>query len=335
MLPSNFLTEPLQLSSQGVIAFGDGATNRGLSYVMACQSQGVTKQLGVVAFAKVNTDVYVDAVAGSKMLPREMHNIVIGACLKDTLSLRELEKNEEYAEEKRGIWSPKLKQLVEVVVNKIQANQVENVILFHSSGGHAVISRDFALMLKAKYKGIHFVNILSKPQNDPLCEPIHRNNKEFCIRNGLLSIEVESELSGNSFAPRNFLNMLSLLALLNERKTGVSRSAPDTLRLAEIGMHHRLKVDVVSNAQYQKQGWFGKKIYNHRDITTDSIQRGIENIGVCQKCIYSVVGHTTEEQVRTAIRNIGRGKEDFALNYRLLPTPRSMNKILIGKLEPC
>lgn len=335
MSRSKFLTENIQLSSIGVCGFGDNGTQQVLNLVRACYSQGTTEQLGVMAMAKVNTDVYADAVAISKMLPKEMRNRVIGACLKSTIALRELEKSEKFAEEKRGIWLPKLKQLVEVVVDKMQAHQVEDVVLYHSSGGNAVISREFALMLMEKYKGLHFVNVLSRPQNDLLAEPIHENNKEFCIRHGLLSIEIESELSGNSFAPRDFINNLSLLALLNENKTGVSRSAPDTLRLAEIGMHHQLKIQVVANAQYQKQEWVGKKIYNHRDITTDSIQRGIENIGVCQKCIYSIVGHATEEQVRTAIKYIGKGKEDFALNYRLLPTTRNMESLLIGKLEPC
>lgn len=318
-----------------MIGIGDNGVRQAKSFVMACHSQGVISQIGVVALAKINTDVYPEAIALSKMFPKAMRNRVVCACLKDTIALRELEKDEQFAEAKRGIWLPKLQQLLEIVIDKMQAHQVEIVVVFHSAGGHSVISREFAEMLLGIYKGLHFVNVLSRPQNDPLCEPIHQNNKEFCIRNGLLSIETESELTGNSFAPRDFVNNLSLLALLNEKKTGVSRSAPDTLRLSKIGMHHQLKIMMVANAQYQKQGWFGKKIYNHRDIVIDSIQRGIENIGVCQKCIYTIVGNTTEEQVRNAIRYIGRGKVDFALNYRLLPTPKSMDKILIAKLEPC
>lgn len=332
---SSFLTEPLQLSNIGVIGLGDGARNGTEQFVKACHSQGVIEQLGVIGLAGVNTDVYSQAMAVAKMLPKEMRNRVIGACLKDTIALRELEKSEEVAEDKRGVWLPKLKQLVEVVVDKVQANQVGIVVLEHSAGGHSVISREFALMFQDKYKGLHFVNVLTKPNNDPLAESIHQNNKEFCIKNGLLSIELGSELSGNSFAPRDFINRLSLVAVLNEKKTGVSRSAPDTLRLLKIGMHYQLKIGVVANAQYQKQEWFGKKVYNHRDITTDSIQRGIENIGVCQKSVYTIVGNTTEEQVRNAIRYIGKGKEGFFLHYRLLPTPRSMDAILIGKLEPC
>lgn len=332
---SNFLTEPLQLSSLGVIAIGDAPCKLAKNFVLACKSQGAIDQLGVVAVAKVNSDVYGQALAISKRLPKVMRNRVIGACLKDTMALRELEKSEEFAEEKRGIWNPKLKQLLGSVLDKIQANQVEIVVLFHSSGGHSVISREFAQGLKTKYKGLHFVNVLVRPQNDLLCEPIHENNKAFCVRNNLLSIELESELTGNSFVARDFVNCLLLLALLNERKTGIERSAPDTLKLAEVWKHYQLKVDAKANALYQKQGWFGKKIFNHRDITTDSIQRGIEDIGVCSKCIYPIVGNATEEQVRNAIRYIGRGDKAFDLNYRLLPTPRSMETLLIGKLEPC
>jgi len=332
---SNFLIEDLQLSNLAVAGLGDNATQQVLNFGGACHSQGVLEQIGVVGVGKVNTDVYADAMAIAKMFPKEMQNRIIGACLKNTIALRELEKSEEFALSKRGIWLPKLKQLVQVFVDKMQANQVGVMVLYHSSGGHSVISREFALMLKDKYKGLHFVNILSKPQNDPLAEPIHQNNKEFCIRNGLLSIEFQSELSGNSFGQRDFVNNLSLLPFLNESKTGVSRSAPDTLRLLEIGKHYHLEVAVVANAQFQKQDWFGKKIYNHRDITTDSIQRAFEDLGVDQTNIYSVVGHTTEEQVRKAIYEIGGGKEDFALNYRLLPTTRNMESLIIGKLEPC
>jgi len=331
----NFFTEPLQLASIGFVALGDTACNQAKQMAKILQEQKATSQVGVMALVKVSTEVYDDAKQIAKHFPKKERSRIVGICSKTTTLLRELEKNEEFAEGKRGTWLPKLQNGVDRIVDLLQTNQVSTVVVYLGAGGHALLGRELITLLKKKYASVHFVVVLCKPYHDKLCEEIYENNQEFVVRSGTLSIIFESELVENTFDARDYVNNKNLFALLNERKTATNKSAPDMLGLMEIQKHYALRISVRDNPLYRKQGllWDAKK--NHRDITTDAIERGIEALGVCQSCLYTVTGNTTDGQIKNAITQIGRGDKNFDLNYRLLPTEKSKNILLIGKLEPC
>ncbi len=331
---SNFFTEPLQQATTGFVAIGDTACKQAEQMARIYHDHKATGQIGVIALIKVSTEVYDDAKRIGKQFPRNQRHKVVGCCVKNTTLIRELEKSEEFAKSKKGIWNPKLKEAVDKIVDLLETHQVSTVVVYLGSGGHAVIGRELITMLKAKYTGVHFVTVLCKPYHDKLCEPIYENNQEFVVRSGTLSIVFDSELIENSFDARDHANNKNLFALLNEKKTATNKSAPDMLGLMETHKHYALKTIVRSNPLYCKQGLLWDTRKNHRDVTTDALVRGIEEIGVNQSCLYAISGNTTDGQIKNAIVQIGKGRSDFDLNYRLLPTDNK-DTLLIGKLEPC
>jgi hypothetical protein len=325
----------MQLNNVAYVCIGDTACEQGKRIVEVHYENDAIDQIGCVVLAKINTGVYHEAEQVGKFFPKGERKKVAGACLKETIALRELEKSEEFAQSKRGIWLPKLKELVSWIVDRLQGSQVDIVVVYMSAGGHAVIARELIQMLRSKWRSGHFVSVLCKPYNEPLCETIYENNKAFVVAEGLISIEFESELLGKSFEPRDYSNNLSLFTLLNERRTGTKKSAQDLLGLMDKDKHYSLKLEIGGNPKYRREGWFRNSVENHKDITTDAVKRGVEDVGVCAKCIYTISGNTSDGQIQDAIVELGKGNERFHLNYRLLHTPRNMDLILIGKYEPC
>lgn len=331
----SFFTEPLQLARTGYIGIGDTGCKQVELMARIHHEQKATRQVGVMALVKVSTEVYEVAKRVAKYFPKKERQKIIGSVANGTSLFNELEKSEEFAENRRGTWLPKVKDTIEKIVDLLETHQVGTIVVYLSSGGNAVIGRKLITLLKEKYTGVHFVVVLCKPYHDKLCEPIYENNQEFVVRSGTLSIIFESQLIENSFETRDYANNKSLFTLLNERKTATNKSAPDMLGLMEAHKHYALKIAVRGNPLYRKQGLLWDTTRNHRDVTTDAIVRGIEEIGVCQNCLYTIAGNTTDGQIKNGIMQIGKGSEGFDLNYRLLPTEKSKDTLLIGKLEPC
>ncbi|MDE1727145.1 MAG: hypothetical protein KGH89_07795 [Thaumarchaeota archaeon] len=331
---SKFFTDPFQLASIGIVAVGDTACKQAEQFSKILHKHEAIYQVGVVALVKISTEVYEDAKQIAKRFPKKERHKVVGICAKNTTLIRELEKSEEFAESKRGVWLPKLKDGIDRIVELLETHQVSIVVVYLGSGGHATLGRELITILKERYTGVHFVVVLCKPYHDKLCEPIYKNNQKFVVKGGTLSVIFESELVENSFEAKDIENNTSLFALLNERKTATNKSAPDMLRLMEAHKQYVIKTAVRSNPIYRKQGLLWDTTNNHRDVTTDTIVRGIKEIGICQDCLYVISGRTTDGQIKNGIMQIGKGGKGFDLNYRLLPTEKN-DTLLIGKFEPC